>query len=369
MKIYLYIQKVIAFLVLSGLFVSSAMATNICATLHYNYLDQVKLGGPCMPDSHKKSGFRNEKLCQRIYYCVLKQSYSMWVSNAHKVVNHPDDSDKPYHFKPSKNISFVSFDVGLNDANSPINCKGDFCHTNNLIWVTQKAQLKQRLCSNPTFKRQKNNSDFIGLYMHQLLGMPPLAASSDNGKHPYRIKGLYVISFKPGEASLNPTDQNQLYILNHEIGGMPALVASPGYQINKTTASVIRLCRSGNGLSLKQCIDKNSSAVPTVSAYKTWVAQWVRLVYPLNIIDRDAPADKAVCEVGGKAVSCLAQYQFFPWTSMGDTENWSTYSYQKPLHALHTGLYEYGIPQGVYIPKKDIRFVPIQHMVHQLCSS
>ena len=346
---------------------SSSTKPGVCSNLNYNYFKQASLGGPCMPDAKAKGGYANLAQCQLIYYCVLRKAYRHMIDSQHRVVDKPRDKHLPYHFVSSKNVSFASFDVGFKNSAAPMQCDAKSCTTSNLMWVTQEKQIKQNLCSNPLLKQQQSNSSFIGLYMHQLLGMPPLAANQSNTSTPYKNKGLYVFSFPKKAPSLNPDDSTLLDFEYQDLQGAPALVAPSGYSISNAVSSVVRLCKSGYQLTAAKCVNKFKSPGDAVG-YNTWVKKWIDYVYPTNFL-KSKKTTGATCQDGGKTVSCLEEYRFFPWTSMGATYNWSKFSAQHPRGSLVGGMYEYGIPAGVTIDRKYITFIPIEKMVATICTS
>ena len=230
----------------------------------------------------------------------------------------------------------------------------------------RKATAK-KICSNELIGKQKENSNFLGLLMHQFLGMPPLAANKDNTDNPYSNKGLYIFSFKGNPPSLNPDDGELLDFKYKTVNDSPALVSMPDYNISDRVSSVIRLCKSGYQLNSGGCINKFKKQGDAIG-YNTWVKKWIEFVYPTNFLQSKNDS-VAVCEDGGKPVSCLEEYRFFPWASMGATYNWSNFSAQHPRNSLTQGMYEYGIPQGVMINKSDVTFIPIDEMFSRLCPS
>lgn len=348
---------------------SVAAVPTMCVNQHYQF-DQ--RGGACMPA--KYTGFVDAAACNALYYCVLKSAYTQYIfslNNGYKLrknqpISYPSTS---FYFVPDDNATFNTFDVAPNDSASPISCAKKACKTNTLVWVTQLHQLKDKICHNPTLQglykeKSKNFTNALGLFIRQLVGMPPLQATGSVAR-PYDAMGLYILSFpKAAKISLNPNNAKQLPITYQSISGMPTLLAKEqNYHINSQESSVLRLCRSTTQLSHSFC----TNLARGDKTYNTWTKAWVNLVYPSNFLSAPGRFDGR-CLLSGKVVDCTLTNTFFPWTSVGSTYNWSYYSGAKPQQSLHQGLYEYGIPQNVNFPKKVLRFVKIDKVFSELCS-
>ena len=341
----------------------------MCLNQQYKFYQQ---GGACMPNP--KTGFANPAACNKLYYCVLQSAYHRYIYSRHNGysirINKPNlHQSTSFHFIPDNNTTFNTFDVTPNNPTAPISCTKGNCKTNTLVWVTQLNQLKNKMCHNPTLRSMYSNKDdqftnALGLYIRQLVGMPPLKATV-SVQHPYDEMGLYILSSpKTGKVSLTPKNAKELPIYYQQINGMPTLLAKDKhYQVNQKTASVLRLCRSTTELTRSYC----SNLPKGNKAYNTWTKAWVKLVYPSNFLST-TNHDKGYCQLSGKTVDCTLTNIFFPWTSIGSTYNWNNYSGLKPQQALHQGLYEYGIPQDVNFSKQHLTFIKIDQIFPTLCS-
>jgi hypothetical protein len=346
--------------------------TTLCKQQQYQFSSD---GGVCMPAKKSKDKFIDTKSCNTIYYCVLKSSFERYINygnNAPLRFNNPiSNQSNKFNFVPNYNTIFNTFDINPGNKDSPISCNESHCNTNTLVWITQLNQLKNKICENKTIQQLYNNEhksfiDTLGLYIRQILGMPPLKAIPDSNSGPYDHMGIYTLSFSHEITYADSDAKKQININSQLINGMPTLVNSDIVEFINPYRALLRLCRSTTDTSAPYCVNVQDNNLIR-KQYNDWTLQWIKLVYPSNILKSSIDLHPSCTNSAGKIVACTEDDTFFPWTSVGSTFNWSNFNGDNITQSLRQGLYEYGVPKNTRFNKQQIRFIPIHEIYPSLC--
>jgi hypothetical protein len=97
--------------------------------------------------------------------------------------------------------------------------------------------------------------------------------------------------------------------------------------------------------------------------YRIWTAKWMQGAYPSNI-NAGNYRSQQLC-TGHGMTNCL---NYYPWTSIGNTYNWSHFDNSDSAQGMYDGLHEYGMPGNTLLPSNQVVFIHLRSLYQYLLS-